>query len=70
MAEPTAPESPEPAATEAEEPGPDPAGEEEPPLNRAARRARGKPAPGHVGPQPGRTAQGRGARSHTKRRSS
>ena len=38
------------------------------PLNRAARRARAKGHdPAHVGPQSGRTDQGRGPRSHTKR---
>ncbi len=38
------------------------------PLNRAARRARAKGGnPSHVGPQAGRSDQGRGERSHTKR---
>lgn len=42
--------------------------EAEAPLNRAARRARAKGNnPSHVGPQAGRTDQGRGPRSHTKR---
>lgn len=40
----------------------------EAPLNREARRARTtQPAPSHVGPQGGRTRQGRGPRSASKR---
>lgn len=40
----------------------------EAPLNRADRRAKAKGLdPSHVGPRAGRTAQGRSARSHTKR---
>ncbi len=46
----------------------DDAPEDEAPLNRAARRAKAKGNnPSHVGPQSGRTDQGRGPRSHTKR---
>lgn len=43
--------------------------EVEPLLNRAARRAKAKQAaqPGHVGPQVGKTRQGKGPRSATKR---
>ncbi|WP_232661026.1 hypothetical protein [Pseudonocardia sp. TRM90224] len=46
------------------------AAEPEEPLNRAARRAKAKKAaPSHVGPQAGfQGQQGRGPRSHTKRR--
>jgi hypothetical protein len=41
------------------------------PLNRAERRAKaaGKSDPSHVGPRSGPAYGGRGARSHTKRRS-
>jgi hypothetical protein len=68
----TSPEQPD-AAVEEMEPEAaleldDEAPEEEAPLNRAARRAKAKGNnPSHVGPQSGRTDQGRGPRSHTKR---
>ncbi|MHA6795875.1 hypothetical protein ACVGVM_20510 [Pseudonocardia bannensis] len=43
--------------------------EAEMPMNRAARRAKAKQAaPSHVGPDGGPVRQGRGPRSHTKRR--
>ncbi|MEJ3652062.1 hypothetical protein WEH80_03510 [Actinomycetes bacterium KLBMP 9759] len=58
-------------AGSAEETGVEEASSEpEEPLNRAARRAKAKKAaPSHVGPQFGfQSQQGRGPRSHTKRR--
>ena len=61
---------PEPSAVEESEPELDEAAadEVEVPLNRAARRARAKGGnPSHVGPQAGRSDQGKGPRSHTKR---
>jgi hypothetical protein len=52
-------------------PDPAPAAEQAAPPNRAARRAKATQVdPGHVGPRPGRTGQGRPARSHTKRSTS
>lgn len=68
MSQPTP--SPQPESASAEEPELDEtAGDEvEVPLNRAARRARAKGNnPSHVGPQAGRSDQGKGPRSHTKR---
>ncbi len=63
----TSPEQPEGAVDELE-PELDEAAEAEVPLNRAARRAKAKGNdPSHVGPQSGRTDQGKGPRSHTKR---
>jgi hypothetical protein len=60
------PEEPEVAAEKVETE--EVATEAEVPLNRAARRAKAKGNnPSHVGPQSGRTDQGRGPRSHTKR---
>ena len=67
----TSPEQPDAAVEEMEtdtELALDDAAEVEVPLNRAARRAKAKGNdPSHVGPQSGRTDQGRGPRSHTKR---
>jgi hypothetical protein len=66
---PEQPEQPEPGA-ERELADAEPVGEPEP-LNRAARRAKAKQTdPSHVGPRGGLNRQVRGARSHTKRRSS
>jgi hypothetical protein len=71
MSQPTSPEQPDAVAEETEPEAalePDEAPEEEAPPNRAARRAKAKGNnPSHVGPQSGRTDQGRGPRSHTKR---
>ena len=80
MAQPTPSTSPEKPDAAVEEPETEPeteteteneldeAAEVEVPLNRAARRAKAKGNnPSHVGPQSGRTDQGRGPRSHTKR---
>jgi hypothetical protein len=74
---PSGPEQPEPSGAEQPEPGAEceladaePVSEPEP-LNRAARRAKAKQTdPSHVGPRGGLTRQVRGARSHTKRRTS
>lgn len=61
--------SPKPQPDSVEEPELDEAtAEAEAPLNRADRRAKAKSGnPSHVGPQAGRSDQGRGPRSHTKR---
>ncbi|MDT7709228.1 MAG: hypothetical protein QOG20_4835 [Pseudonocardiales bacterium] len=67
MTHPTpSPKSEQPAV---EEPEVDEAAAEvEVPLNRAARRAKAKKAaPSHVGPTAGRSGEGHGPRSHTKR---
>ena len=72
MTQPTPATTPE-AAVDEPEVAPDAATDDtidevEAPLNRAARRAKAKGNnPSHVGPQAGRTDQGRGPRSHTKR---
>lgn len=54
-----------------ENPTPEPEKSDDPepevPLNRAARRAKAKAQPGHVGPQHDPTRAGRGPRPHTKR---
>ena len=70
MSQPTPSPKPEPASAAAGEPELDEAAvdEVEVPLNRAARRAKAKGGnPSHVGPQAGRSDQGKGPRSHTKR---
>lgn len=54
-------ENPTPESEKPENPEP------EAPLNRAARRAKAKAQPGHVGPQNDPTRAGRGPRPHTKR---
>ncbi len=65
---PTTGAGPAESAATAEELEIDEAVAEDVPLNRAERRARAKgDNPSHVGPQAGRTDQGRGPRSHTKR---
>lgn len=69
----TDPEQPEPVPSAEPDIDASPDGaatETDPPLSRAARRAKGtKAEPSHVGPRGGRARPGRGARSHTKRRS-
>jgi hypothetical protein len=68
VTQPTPSPSPEPAEDTVVEDAEPVAEVEEVPLNRAARRAKAKKSiPAHVGPRAGRTDQGRGARSHTKR---
>jgi hypothetical protein len=66
---PPRPEQPE-SGNEHELAEAEPVGEPEP-LNRAARRTKAKQTdPSHVGPRGGLNRQTRGARSHTKRRTS
>lgn len=61
MSEKPTPQNPASGSEKPEDPEP------EAPLNRAARRSKGKTQPGHVGPQNDPTRAGRGPRPHTKR---
>ena len=68
MSQPTPSPKPESASVEEPELEEATADEAEVPLNRADRRAKAKGKdPSHVGPQAGRSDQGKGPRSHTKR---
>ena len=74
MSQPVPPGSEQPEQSEhtaPTEPEPTPEPVADPPLNRAARRAKaGKAEPSHVGPRGDVARQNRGARPHTKRRKS